>query len=527
MPGGVPLKRKSQDKRLNVKKKRLSTSKSSTRSSKNSNSSKSTLPYGDTDREDQIIRENARVWSNETVNSNADFNRGDSPERESTRRGPSEMDIEGEPQRQQKEHPVMPQASSWWEGGYGHPAMTSQGIPGWNSGWYSPWPPTMPPQQYYPYHTQGMPGWYGIPPYNATNGPWQPAATTAAATQENNRANPLVQGRIGQDIPRCTACGNCQSKNSNTQQSEGGIHFLPQGIPGQGNVSTTPFLHSHQNEIDDNRSATLGQTQVEQDMNKTKVNQGTGSVTDTVPLVDTSNAQLDYIEDSIKEKIWDNQFIELSKLIEEDNSDDEVSSRVTEVVYKGGQRVHVYGKAKTRKYLNYQEWQKAFLIFVKVYTYKHPKEASDLAQYMSQIHELKLKSRNWGKYDRLFRKSKGKREKSWACWDQVLFYDCLNLPQGDFKKSEGSKGKKFGDKSKRDDSYSAKSEFASAEKSKGKSMPFIPRGLCWKYHKGERCDGGESCVGSHSCPSHKSATHPAIHCSEALKTPFKPRQQKK
>ncbi|CAH1774435.1 unnamed protein product [Owenia fusiformis] len=154
-----------------------------------------------------------------------------------------------------------------------------------------------------------------------------------------------------------------------------------------------------------------------------------GNIIPEMPMVDTSSSMLDTISTNIKNKIWNNEFIELAKLLEDDDSDEDVSSNVTEVLVKNGRQIYLPNK-KVKKYLVYPEWQRAFLIFIKIYTQKHPWEAGDLASYMALIHKLKQKIRNWGRYGRLFRKAKANRPCSWAALDQVLYYDCLNLPTG-------------------------------------------------------------------------------------------------
>ncbi|CAH1781594.1 unnamed protein product, partial [Owenia fusiformis] len=57
------------------------------------------------------------------------------------------------------------------------------------------------------------------------------------------------------------------------------------------------------------------------------------SRTVVMPMVDTSSSMLDTISINIKNKIWNNEFIEITKLFEDD-SDEEMSSNVTEELVK-------------------------------------------------------------------------------------------------------------------------------------------------------------------------------------------------
>ncbi|CAH1797400.1 unnamed protein product [Owenia fusiformis] len=91
---------------------------------------------------------------------------------------------------------------------------------------------------------------------------------------------------------------------------------------------------------------------------------------------------------SLKQRIWHHEFIELSKLLQDNNDSDEDNDVKVTMVYGEGKHV-------------YMDWLKAFLIFTKIYLSVYPTEAGELTPYIALIQSLKTEGRmnqrcSWG-----------------------------------------------------------------------------------------------------------------------------------
>ena len=114
------------------------------------------------------------------------------------------------------------------------------------------------------------------------------------------------------------------------------------------------------------------------------------------------------------------------------------------------------------------QWVSAFQVFVAIYSEKVPQDTPALMKYGSIIRELATLGANWKFYDENFRSI---RQTQGAPWDQIHAELWL-----------------------RSHSFRAKlSPQAGKSKQTGQR---IPKGFCWRYHKGVTCSG---CSFKHQC----------------------------
>ena len=130
----------------------------------------------------------------------------------------------------------------------------------------------------------------------------------------------------------------------------------------------------------------------------------------------------------------------------------------------------------------------AFRIFVGVYTQKYPHESPALMKYGDIVQDLADRGHNWRFYDEKFCFLR-QNERSALPWGNVHWELWLrsqystNKPAGSVQRAGVSTNK----------------------------TPFlnIPRGHCFKFHKGDVCSG---CEFKHSCFKCE-GPHPALRCN--------------
>ena len=112
----------------------------------------------------------------------------------------------------------------------------------------------------------------------------------------------------------------------------------------------------------------------------------------------------------------------------------------------------------------------AFHIFVDIYVQKYPNEAAALMKYANVIQGLAAKGHNWKYYDEHFRFLRQTQSTSLP-WGNVHWELWLLSQQTPYQRTAQSSGKT--------------NRFVA-----------IPKGFCYKYHKGNECAG---CNFKHTC----------------------------
>lgn len=102
---------------------------------------------------------------------------------------------------------------------------------------------------------------------------------------------------------------------------------------------------------------------------------------------------------NIKNKIWDNKFIDLSILLK---SQRELTEEGEGDIKCRNGRLCIE-KRSSPTHLTINEWTSAFLIYMSVYLEKHIHKAQELLKYVRDVRMAASRSSNWYKYDEQFR----------------------------------------------------------------------------------------------------------------------------
>ena len=143
--------------------------------------------------------------------------------------------------------------------------------------------------------------------------------------------------------------------------------------------------------------------------------------------------------------------------------------------------------SKKQMVTNIDQWMSAFETHVATYATRSPGDTPALMKYATVIRKLATSGANWKFYDENFRKL---RESQGAPWDQILSE--LWLRSQFFRTTTGSQPKR------------AKHE-----------GPYIPKGSCWRFHRGVYCSG---CSYKHQC-FHCGESHPVTKCQQPKPSP--------
>ena len=202
---------------------------------------------------------------------------------------------------------------------------------------------------------------------------------------------------------------------------------------------------------------------------------GTGFVSAAVPL--HSRVPL-----KTKDKIWADEYVELSTL--QDESVDDVTISV-----KAG-HISTTSSAK-RRYLTIEQWTDAFSTFSSVYRLKFQGQSEQLSTYMSIVRKIANERGAWHYYDTNFRKIKAACNLSWDQIHSELYVTALSRKQPlRFRSSR---------------------DLSDTERSRT-TIPFT----CNKYNKGMFCSG---CDYRHICKySNCGGKHPGHKCWKNIGT---------
>jgi hypothetical protein len=128
------------------------------------------------------------------------------------------------------------------------------------------------------------------------------------------------------------------------------------------------------------------------------------------------------VPQSIKEKIWSNQYIELQNLLKKDLGQDSGFKQQIQVV-NGELVISPAGNSSTSKLIDKIEvWTDAFLIFICIYVQKHPNQTINIMQYLANIRLAATKHIGWSAYDAKFRlKMSNDPNQKWETIDPCLW----------------------------------------------------------------------------------------------------------
>ena len=190
----------------------------------------------------------------------------------------------------------------------------------------------------------------------------------------------------------------------------------------------------------------------------------------------SANLPLDArISTKLKSKIWNDEYIDFGSLLSNPISANKFQLSVQASSDGLPSSLSLEPLNRPRKVHSISVWMSAFRIFVGVYTKKHPHESPALMKYSDIVQDLADRGHNWQFYDENFRFLR-QSERSALPWAHI-HWELWLRSQSTQTRSVTS---------------------ASRNVPPSNKQPFIsiPRGYCFKFHKGDECFG---CDFKHAC----------------------------
>ena len=184
-----------------------------------------------------------------------------------------------------------------------------------------------------------------------------------------------------------------------------------------------------------------------------------------------------HVDESIQQKIANQQYIDFSKLIPRDRILVEEESRL-ELVNRGGRTYFVLAAASTdaMAITSFSWWEQSFRVFATIFTNYFPNRASELLQYNHLIHtaSLSFSCDNVYAYDKYFRIHMSRYpNRSWG----IILQQAWSVRLKD--KINHSGNKHFN---------------GSRSGSSGKPR----KDICYRFNRG-KCSYGQNCKFEHRC----------------------------
>ena len=186
----------------------------------------------------------------------------------------------------------------------------------------------------------------------------------------------------------------------------------------------------------------------------------------------------------LKTKIWQQEYIDFGSLLVNPTLDGNFQLTIQKSTEGLSPTLALEPLNKPKKISSIDTWLQAFHVFVGVYASRYPNEAPGLMKYGSTIQDLAVRGHNWRFYDENFRFLRQSQATSLP-WGSVHWELWLRSQSPLKKLSTSVTGTKL---------FSPIS---------------IPRGYCFKYHRGGDCAG---CSFKHTCCKCEGA-HRALHCN--------------
>ena len=190
----------------------------------------------------------------------------------------------------------------------------------------------------------------------------------------------------------------------------------------------------------------------------------------------------------IKEKIWNEEFVDFGSLLS-NSVHDKYQTSVQNTETGAPASFCLEPVSRPKKIMSIEVWQQAFNIFVGVYTQKYLHEAPALMKYGQTTRHLAASDQNWRFYDENFR-----------------FLRCAQanrVPWGSIH-SELWLRSQFPVKAQ-----STNHQPTGFSKSGG---PSVPSGYCFKFQRGQFC-AAVNCAFKHTCFKCKKGAHSASKCN--------------
>ena len=183
------------------------------------------------------------------------------------------------------------------------------------------------------------------------------------------------------------------------------------------------------------------------------------------PVLFTGGLRLgDHLPMNIKQKIWEDKFIEFANILDPDATESYSLS------INNANQPTLCLTPKQKKFLSETEWTMAFDTYVAVYVQKHPEQLQDLLTYGNTIRRMMASGQSWWYYDKQFRLAREYSHCSWATVRVDLYMQNNSTNKRTFQQ-------KF-------------QEYPSR----------IPTGYCFKFHQKLKKCFNRNCSFNHKCP---------------------------
>ena len=197
------------------------------------------------------------------------------------------------------------------------------------------------------------------------------------------------------------------------------------------------------------------------------------------------------VPQKLKEAIWEDKYIELEKLLddEDEEEDEDEDKPMTLVEGKPGQPVR-WAKVKDKKSIkNIAQWLSAFNVFITVYSRRFPEQTPNLMAYQNKVKSLHQKGGDYYRYDKEFRKLRAQHGIPWEIPYLDKWLECLR---------DGNKANNK--QSNTQSSFKGSNPPFRPQSNPSNDKPKLqhPAGYCYTYHNKGRC-GRNPCKFSHMC----------------------------
>ena len=181
------------------------------------------------------------------------------------------------------------------------------------------------------------------------------------------------------------------------------------------------------------------------------------------------------VNQKVKEKIWANEYVELSTVF---NYDIRLTSQISLNFSDSGASLNTTSR---RRYITIEQWTDLFAKYASVMRIKYPESAEAMAKYSDTVCFIAKSNGQWHLYDTEFRKLRQSMSLPWDMIQHELYFKCLiqktpfRRRQENRKASDANTSKKF----------------------------------CFKFNRGEHCSG---CAYQHPCSFCGGTNHALFKC---------------
>jgi hypothetical protein len=183
------------------------------------------------------------------------------------------------------------------------------------------------------------------------------------------------------------------------------------------------------------------------------------------------------MSDTIKNKIWANEYVDLGILLP--NGD--VKSQVFPIVVNGvGNEKKLALQENSKQIKTLDQWISAFSVYMTIYCQKISKATGDLIKYMDIIRNMARQKGNWLLYDMEFRKSKCQLNVSWGNMHHQLWLQHM-----------------LSDRAESGSTTNNLYHGTCTQTQNSNNMPRVPIGYCVRFHLGNFCQ--LPCQYNHKC----------------------------